>query len=80
MNRADRRKAHKTARREHLDCGCVPRLLTPVELVVEHDCGARVHMQTVVMPTAAPVGTLKTLHVMCECGDEVEALHVVGTL
>lgn len=64
----------------HKDCGCAPRLLTPVELVQVCGCGFGNHLQTVAMPTSSPVGTLKELHVTCACGSEVTALYLVGEL
>jgi len=46
-----------------------------------HDgCGETVRLQTCVLPTAATVGSVKTLHVACSCGEEVEALYLVGQL
>jgi len=81
MNRADRRAARRTLGTGHQECGCTPRLLTPVELWRVHDgCGETVRLQTCVLPTAATVGSVKTLHVACSCGEEVEALYLVGQL
>lgn len=80
MNRQDRRRAARKGAHGHLDCGCTPRLMKPVELVTEHECGHRLHHQVVVMPTGAPVGSLKTMQVLCACEVEVDVAYLVCAL
>lgn len=80
MNRADRRAARRRMGQQHLDCECLPRLLRPVERRVTCACG---HVQAVgdlPMPTAAPLASLKTVHVGCVCGEEVEVPCYVDVL
>ncbi len=77
MNRSERR----AARRQHLDCGCTPRLLRPVERQVTCACGQRQAVPDVPMPTASPLASLTTVHVGCfGCGRDVEVACYVDVL
>ncbi len=76
MNRSERR----AARRQHVGCGCTPRLLRPVERRVVCACGQRQAVPDVALPTSAPLASLKTIYVGCMCGREVEVACYVDVL
>ena len=83
MNRADRRAFRRAHKGGHVGCACVPRLLTPVERQhVCPSCGQSSDApEYVVMPTAAEVGSIKTVYVSCQgCAAEVEFLFLVEAL
>lgn len=80
MNRAERRAARR-GMGQHLDCGCKPRLLVPVERTATCPECRRVHTwQGFPMPTAADVGSLTTVYAGCSCGGELEVLCSVEVL
>ncbi len=79
MNRAARRAARRAG---HDDCGCAPRLLSPVESTVTcAECGASGPAPlSLTMPTAAPAGSLKTIWWSGPiCDHEIEVLCEVGS-
>jgi hypothetical protein len=59
----------------------VPRLLEPVEPDLVCRCGQGAHYDPVPLPTAAPVGSLKTVEGDCSsCGALLRLTCVVGVL
>jgi len=83
VNRAGRRALRRAHKGEHQGCGCLLRFLTPVER--EHVCPSCGQVSTapesVVMPTSAELGSLKTVYVSCRrCRAEVEFLFLVEAL
>ncbi len=82
MNRADRRAARRSHARDHSGCDCTPRRLRPVELEITCPaCGVTGPTpDTLVLPTMAEPGTLKTVYASCSCGDEVEVQFLVEDL
>jgi len=82
MNRADRRAARRAQSRQHAGCGCIARLLTPVERHVT--CQACGHVvptpESFVLPTTADAGSLKPAFLGCACGQEVQVLCLVEHL
>ncbi len=81
MNRQDRRAVRKAMAPTHRDCGCTPRLLEPVEADPVCGCGHLTHFDPVPLPTAAPVGSLKTVEASCSaCGGDLVLTCLVGVL
>jgi len=89
VNRADRRRAAREARRsgaasgthlgDHLDCGCTVRILEPVDPPVCPTCGHRSPFDAMFpLPTSAPIGSLKTGFAWCpDCDTEYEFTSMV---
>lgn len=80
MNRADRRAAARSARRQHLDCDCKVRRLEVID--PDPRCPKCSMLSPflhgpLVMPTATPPGDLLTLTVGCTCGIEYDVVCLV---
>lgn len=81
VNRAERRAA-KRAMGGHLDCGCKPRLLVPVERAMTcPDCRYAKALHAFPLPTSADLGSLSTFYVSCDhCPNELEVVCSVEAL